>query len=255
MTTATLNHDLTGPDGAPVLLMGPSLGTNLRMWDSQLALADRLRLLRFDHRGHGASPVPPGPYELADLGRDVLGLMDRLRLERASYCGLSLGGMVGMWLAAHAPERVDELVLMCTSAHMPPASAWRERAASVLEAGSTEAVADAVVDRWLTPSFAAASSETRAELRAMLVATSPEGYAWCCGAIARMDLRGDLQRIQAPTLVISGRDDLATPVEHQREIAGSIPGARHETVGPAAHVAAVERPEEVNRLIAGHLLK
>jgi 3-oxoadipate enol-lactonase len=254
MNTAMLNHRLTGPDDAPVLLMGPSLGANLRMWDSQLPLAERVRLLRFDHRGHGASPVPPGPYELSDLGRDVLALMDQLGLERASYCGLSLGGMVGMWLAAHAPERVDRLILMCTSAYMPPASAWRERAAAVLEAGSTEAVADAVVDRWLTPGFAAANPEIRADLRAMLVATSPEGYAWCCGAIERMDQRPDLHRIRAPTLVVSGRDDLATPTDHQREIAGSIPGARHEIVGPAAHVAAVEQPEEVNRLIAGLLL-
>jgi 3-oxoadipate enol-lactonase len=254
MTTAMLHHKLTGPDGAPTLLMGPSLGTNLSMWDSQLVLADRLRLLRFDHRGHGASPIPPGPYEIADLGHDVLVLMDALGLERACYCGLSLGGMVGMWLAAHAPERIDRLVLLCTAAHMPPASAWRERAAAVLEAGSTEAVADAVVDRWLTPVFARANPEIRADLRAMLVATAPDGYARCCGAIERMDLRAELNRIGAPALVISGAHDLATPVERQREIAASIPGARHEVVSPAAHVAAVEQPEQVNRLIAGFLL-
>jgi 3-oxoadipate enol-lactonase len=254
MTTAMLNHKLTGPDDGPLLLMGPSLGTNLRMWDSQLALADRLRLLRFDHRGHGTSPVPPGPYGLSDLGGDVLALMDALGLERACYCGLSLGGMVGMWLAAHAPERVDRLVLLCTSAHMPPAEAWRERAAAVLQAGSTEAVADAVVDRWLTPGFAATHPEVRADLRAMLVATPPTGYAWCCSAIERMDLRGDLDRIRAPTLVISGANDHATPVARQREIAGSIPGARHEVIGSAAHLAAVEQPNTVNRLLARFLL-
>lgn len=234
--------------------MGPSLGTNLRMWDNQLALADRIRLVRFDYRGHGDSPTPPGPYEIANLGQDVLDLIDALEVQRASYCGLSIGGMVGMWLGANAPERLDRLILLCTAAHMPPASAWQERAAAVLKARSTEPICDAVVDRWLTPAFAAAHPEVRADLRAMLVASPSAGYAWCCGAIERMDLREDLPRIQAPTLVISGSEDLATPVDRQREIAQKIPGARHEIVGPAAHVAAVEQPDEVNRLIAQHLL-
>ncbi len=234
--------------------MGPSLGTNLRMWDNQLALADRIRLVRFDYRGHGESPTPPGPYEIANLGQDVLDLLDAFEVQRASYCGLSLGGMVGMWLGANAPERLDRLILLCTAAHMPPASAWRERVAAVLKARSTEPICDAVVDRWLTPAFATAHPEVRADLRAMLVASPSAGYAWCCGAIERMDLRADLPRIQAPTLVISGSEDLATPVARQREIAQNIPGARHEIVGPAAHVAAVEQPDEVNRLIAQHLL-
>ena len=249
----TLHHEVSGPAHAPIVLMGGSLGTTLEMWAGQLPLADRFRLVRFDHRGHGRSPAPPGPYEIADLGADVLGLMDALGIERASACGLSIGGMVGMWLAANAPERIDRLVLICTSAHMPPASAWQERAAAVLAAGSTEVVADIVVARWLTPAFAAEHPNVRAWLRAMLVAADPPGYAACCGAIERMDLRDELPRIAAPTLVISGSDDLATPIEHQRLIAEAIPGARHEVVSPAAHVAAVERPEAVNRLIGEHL--
>jgi 3-oxoadipate enol-lactonase len=249
-----LHHKLTGPRDGPILLMGPSLGTNVRMWNNQLALADRLRLVRFDYRGHGDSPTPPGPYEMEDLGRDVLDLMDALEVERASYCGISIGGMVGMWLAANAPERLDRLVLLCTAAYLPPASAWEERASVVFGAGSIEPVADAVVDRWLTLDFAAAHPEVRADLRAMLVASSPEGYAWCCGAIARMDLRAELPLIQSPTLVISGSDDQATPVEQQHQIAQAIPGARHEVVGPAAHIVAVEQPELINRLIAEHVL-
>jgi 3-oxoadipate enol-lactonase len=248
-----LHHELAGPADAPVLLMCGSLGTTLRMWDGQLALAERMRLVPFDPRGHGRSPVPPPPYEIADLGRDVLELMDSLGLERASFCGLSIGGMVGMWLSANAPERIERLVLICTSAHMPPASAWQQRIEAVLEAGSVEAVADAVVERWLTPGYAAEHPEVRAELRAMLAASPVEGYAGCCGAIERMDLRGSLGRIAAPTLVISGSEDLATPVEHQRVLAEGIPGARHETVGPAAHLAAVERPGRVNDLILEHL--
>jgi 3-oxoadipate enol-lactonase len=236
-----------------VLLMGASLGTTVNLWDGQLPLAERVRLVRFDHRGHGGSTVPPGPYELADLGRDVLELLDALGIARASYCGVSLGGMVGMWLGANAPERIDRLVLLCTSAYMPPKTMWQERAETVLGANSVEPIADGVVDRWLTPRFAERHPEVRAKLRSMLVGCSPEGYASCCGAIERMDLRDDLARISVPTLVVSGSDDLSTPPEHQRMIADAVPGARHETLSPAAHLAAVEQPDAVNELIREHL--
>lgn len=251
--TAGLHHESAGPDGAPVLLLGASLGTTLRMWDGQAPLAERLRVVRHDHRGHGASPVPPGPYEIADLGRDVLDLMDELEIERASYCGLSIGGMVGMWLGVHAPERVERLVLVCTSAHLPPAEGWAHRAATVRQAGTTEGIADGVVERWLTPGYAAEHPELRDGLRSMLVATPAEGYAACCGAIERMDLRDQLPRIGSPTLVISGAADAATPPEHQARIADAIAGARLETVRPAAHLAAVEQAETVNALILDHL--
>lgn len=248
-----LHHELVGSDDAPPLLMGGSLGTTLRMWNGQHSLSAGLRLILFDHRGHGGSATPPGPYEIADLGRDVLELMDALGLERASFCGLSLGGMVGMWLGANAPERVDRLVVLCTSAFMPPPSMWQERARAVLEAGSVEPIADAVVERWLTPEYAAGHPDVRAELRAMLASTSPQGYAGCCGAIERMDLRAELARISAPALVISGSRDPSTPPTHQELIAASIPRARHEVIDPGAHAVAVERPEAVNRLIQEHL--
>ena len=248
-----LHHEIAGPDGAPVLLLGPSLGTTLRMWDGQLPLAERFRLVRFDHRGQGASPLPPGPYEIADLGRDVLELLDTLGLERVHYAGLSLGGMVGMWLGANAPDRIDHLVLLCTAAFMPPVSMWEQRIAIVSDAGSVEPIADAVLDRWLTPEFRAADPEQAASLRAMIAGSPPEGYAACCGAIARMDLRGELETVQAPTLVVSGAQDVATPVADQELIAGAVAGARHSVVSPAAHLAAVEQPERVNGLIAGFL--
>jgi 3-oxoadipate enol-lactonase len=248
-----LHHEISGPAGAPVLLLGGSLGTTLEMWDGQMPLAERLRLVRFDHRGHGRSPVPPAPYEIADLGRDVLALMDELGIERAAYGGVSIGGMAGIWLAVNAPDRVERLVLICTAAYLPPASAWRERAAAVLEAGSSEVVADAVVERWLTPDYAAEHGDVRAKLRAMLVATNAAGYAACCGAIERMDLREQLPAIDVPTLVVSGSHDPATPIEHQRLIAEAIRAARHEVVGPAAHLAPVQQPEAVNRLILEHL--
>ena len=249
----TLHHRLDGSPEAPPLLLGGSLGTDLGMWDGQLPLAESLRLVRFDHRGHGGSPAPPGPYAIADLGGDVLALMDELGLERAFYCGLSLGGMVGMWLGANAPERIERLVLLCTAAHMPNASAYAQRAVTVRAEGSTEPIADAVLARWLTPSFARAHPDVSARLRTMVTATDPEGYASCCEAIADMDLRDGLGAIRAPTLVISGAEDPATPVGLQEMIAGAIPGACHEVVSSAAHLAAVEQPERVNELIGEHL--
>lgn len=243
-----------GSRDAPVLVLGASLGASHEMWAPQMAaLARDFRVVAFDHRGHGASPAPPGPYSLAELGQDVLDLMDGLGVARFGYAGLSLGGMVGMWLGANAPGRINRLVLICTSAHMPPASMWQERAATVRAAGSVEPLADAALERWLTPETRTSNPELRARLRSTLVGTPPEGYASCCEAIERMDLRGDLARVSAPTLVISGADDPSTPPEHQRVIAELIGGARHETLGSAAHMAAAERPEAVNALILEHL--
>ncbi len=254
MSDCPLYHEVTGPADGPALLLGGSLGTTLRMWDPQVpALSARWRVVRLDHRGHGGSPVPDGPYAIDDLGRDVLALLDRLGLERASWCGLSLGGMVGMWLAAHAPERIDGLVLVSTSAHLPPASAYAQRAAAVREAGTPAVVADAVVGRWFTPGYASAHPNVVARHRAMIAATPAEGYAGCCEAIARLDLRADLGRIVTPTLVIAAADDPATPPPHGEAIARGVRGARLEIVPDAAHLASVQQPDVVNRLIADHL--
>jgi 3-oxoadipate enol-lactonase len=249
-----LHRDESGPRDGHVVLLGGSLGTTLAMWDAQVGpLAERLRVVRYDHRGHGGSPIPPGPYSIADLGGDVLALLDTLGVERASYCGLSMGGMVGIWLAQHAPERIERLALLCTSAHLPPPEAWVERAEEVEQAGSTEVVADAVLARWLTPEFAREHPEAGESLRAMLAATSPEGYAGCCRALERMDLRAGLPRIHAPTLVVAGAQDPATPPEHGEAIAAAIPGARFELLSPSAHLCAVERAGDVTALVADHL--
>ena len=248
-----LHHEVTGPDEGNVVLLGSSLGTTLEMWDAQAGpLSERFRVVRFDHRGHGRSPAPRGAYAIADLGGDVLGLLDTLGVARASYCGISIGGMVGMWLGSHAPERIDRLVLLCTAAQLP-SEPWAERAAVVEEAGGTEVVADTVVARWLTPEYARAHPGALAALRAMLVATPPAGYAACCRAIERMDLRADLARIRAPTLVVAAAQDLATPPEHPERIAAAIAGARLEVLSPSAHIAAVERADDVTRLIGEHL--
>jgi 3-oxoadipate enol-lactonase len=248
-----VGYESTGPDDGPVLVLSNSLGSTGVMWDPQVPrLADRLRVVRYDHRGHGGSPVPPGPYSLDDLGADALALLDRLDLERVDWCGLSLGGMVGMWLAINAPERIDRLVLCCTSARLGPPEMWADRAATVRAEG-VEAIADAGIGRWLTEGFIEREPEKTAAVRAMLAATPDEGYAGCCAAIEHMDLIPELGAVRAPTLVIAGRQDPATPPEHGERIAAGIPGARLELVD-AAHLATIEQPDAMTELIAGHLL-
>jgi len=247
-----VNHVLEGPEDAPVLVLSNSLGTTLGMWDDQApALRERFRLLRYDARGHGGSPAPPGPYTIGDLGRDALSLLDGLGIERASFCGLSIGGMTGMWLASEVPGRFERLVLCCTAARLDP-EAWQTRAETVRAEG-VGAVADAVVERWFTPQFRASRPETFEWAGRMLRETDAEGYAGCCEAIRDMDLRDRLARITAPTLVISGADDPATPPEHGELIRDAIPGAGFEVVPNAAHLANVEQPEEITRAVLGHL--
>ncbi len=247
-----LHATVDGPPDAPVLVLGSSLGTTGAMWQPQVAaLATRFRLIRYDHLGHGGSAVPTGPYTIDLLGRKVLHLLDELGVERAHYAGLSLGGMVGMWLAAHAPERVDRLALLCTSAALGPAEGWRSRAAAV-RAGRLDTIADTVVERWFTPAFAAAHPFTVATYRDMLTHTPPTGYAACCEAIAGMDLRADLAAVRAPTLVIGAADDQATPPQHLEGIARRIPSARLVMLAHAAHLASVEQPEAVAGLLAAH---
>jgi 3-oxoadipate enol-lactonase len=253
-TPVELAYDVTGPDGAPFVVLSNSLGSTPAMWDAQTpALAERLRVVRYDHRGHGRSPVPPGPYDIDDLGADVLAMLDRLGAERVHWCGLSMGGMVGMWLAINAPERIDRVVLCCTSARLGPPSMWAERAAAV-RAGGLEAVADAGIGRWLTPEFIEREPDATARVRAMLVSTPAEGYADCCGVIERMDLLDRLGAIRAPTLVIAADRDPSTPPEHGERIGAAIPGARFELVAGAQHLATVEQPEAMTALIAGHLI-
>jgi 3-oxoadipate enol-lactonase len=250
---ADVHHTLQGPEGAPVVVFSNSLGTTGAMWDAQAAaLSDRFRVLRYDARGHGETAAPRGPYTVADLAGDVLALLDRLELERVTFCGLSIGGMTGMWVGAHAPERLDRLVLCATSASMAPPEPWHERAALVRAEGM-EPVIEATVGRWFTPEFVAEGPPVVGRTRAIIGSTDPEAYASCCEAIAAMDLREDIRRIQAPTLVISGADDPAAPPEAGGLIAERIPGARFEVVPDARHLVSLQRPEIVTPLILQHL--
>jgi 3-oxoadipate enol-lactonase len=248
-----LHYEFRGKRGSPALVFTGSLGTDLTMWLPQTdVLKPHFCTLRYDVRGHGASPVPPGPYSMDDLGSDLVALLDRLGIERASLCGLSIGGMISMWVAAHAPERVDRLVLCCTSAHLGPRESWLERAATV-RADGTQAVADAVLERWFTPGFAQSHPDVIERMRAQLIATPREGYAGCCEAIAAMDLTADLPSIAAPTLVISAAEDPSIPPEHGRRIAELIPGARFELIQDARHIANIEQAGLITELIEAFL--
>jgi 3-oxoadipate enol-lactonase len=248
--TAGLHHLLDGPEDGSVVVLSNSLGTDLRMWDAQLpALTDRFRVLRYDQRGHGRSPAPPGPYSIEALGRDALGLIDSLGFERVAFCGCSLGAMTGMWLAINAPERIERLVLISTSAHMPPREMWTDRA-DLVRAEGMWAVADAAVERWFTSE---APAEPVAAARAMLLAADPEGYARCCEAIADHDLRDEIGRIAAPTLVVVAADDPATPPDHARLLEAGIEGARLAVLDGGRHLVVMERPDEVTRELLGHL--
>jgi 3-oxoadipate enol-lactonase len=251
--TVRLHHVVDGPPDAPVLVLAGSLGSTVEMWRPQLpALAAPFRVVRIDLRGHGGSPATAGDYRVAELADDVLALLDDLDLGRVDWCGLSLGAMVGMHLASEHPDRIGRLALCCTSAHFPDPRVWHDRIAAV-DASGTAAIAEAVVARWFTPGWAAAHPDTVAEARAMVAGTTDEGYRGCCAALAVWDHRERLPAITAPTLVLAGADDLATPVEpHARTIAAGIPGARLEVV-PGAHLATVESADEVNSLLVEHL--
>jgi 3-oxoadipate enol-lactonase len=243
-----LHHRLEGPEGAPALVFANSIGTNLELWDAQMpAFAPRFRVLRYDQLGHGRSEVPAGPYTVELLARELLALLDCLEIERASFCGLSLGGTVGMWLGANAPKRIDRLVLAGTSAYLGPPERWIERAALVRGEG-TEPIADATMDRWFTPAFAGIDP-----YRTQLVATPSEGYAACCDALAAWDFRDTLDSVSAATLVLVGGDDPATPPDQAQLIAEGIPRARLLVVPHAAHLLNVEQPETFNRAVLGHL--
>jgi len=253
VTAVRLHREVSGLANGPALVLVHSIGCSLAMWEPQVeVLARRFRLVRADIRGHGRSPAPPGPYTIAELGGDLVALLDDLDIERAHLCGLSLGGMVGMWVAAHHPDRVDRLVVCASSAKLGPPERWAARAATVENEGMA-AIAEAVVSRWFTPAFADHCPDVVSRYLAMLEATPPVGYAGCCRAIETMDLSGDLAAIQAATLVLAGADDLATGLHHSELIAAGIRGARLAVVPDAAHLVNVEGVEAVNALLLEHL--
>jgi len=238
-----LFYELSGPENAPVVAFSNSIGTTLEMWDEQeRALSHRFRVLRYDTRGHGRSPVAPGPVTIETLADDLAGLLAALGIGRAHLVGLSLGGMTAQCFATRHPDRLDHLVLMATAAHLP--SGWSERAVLVREKGMG-AITDAVLARWFTPPF---QSDPRvAALRDRFLSNPPEGYAACCLAIGAMDLRPAIGTITAPTLIIAGADDPATPPAMSEDMRARIPGAELVVLPRAAHILNIEQAERVNR--------
>jgi 3-oxoadipate enol-lactonase len=240
LPNASLHYTLDGEQSKPVLVLSNSLGTSLDMWAPQVeALARHFRVLRYDTRGHGKSGVTPGPYSIDQLGGDVIALLDHLKIERAHFCGLSMGGITGMWLGIHHPQRLDRLILSNTAAFIGPPDNWTSRAEAVRQNGLAS-IAPAVVARWLTPEFAASHPSVAAGLLAMLVATPDAGYAACCIAVRDADLRGEVQHIAAPTLVISGTFDLPTPPADGHFLQQTIPGAQYLELA-AAHISNQEQ--------------
>ncbi|HEY7378800.1 MAG TPA: 3-oxoadipate enol-lactonase [Steroidobacteraceae bacterium] len=250
---ARLRYEVTGTADAPALLLINSLGCGLEMWDPQLTdFAARFRVIRYDARGHGRSTLgSKAQLEIADLARDAVSVLEAAGVERAHWCGLSLGGMTSMWAAVHYPERVTTVTLSNTSAYLPPRETWDSRIDTALKLGMS-ALVDTILGRWFTAEFSQRHPEAIAPIRAMLLATDPGGYAACCAAIRDMDQRESLGAIRVPALVIAGARDPATPPEHGEQIQKRIAGARL-TVLDAAHLTNVECAAGFTAAVLGFL--
>ncbi|HTS24054.1 MAG TPA: 3-oxoadipate enol-lactonase [Casimicrobiaceae bacterium] len=234
-----------GPAGASAVVFSNSLGANLEMWEPQMAaLASRFRVVRYDTRGHGGSFVPAGDYGIDTLGRDVLGILDALAIRRAHFCGLSMGGATGMWLALHAPQRIGRLVLANTATKFGTAERWNARIDAVSK-GGIAAIADGVLEIWFTAAFRAKAPERVEPLRAMLLATPVPGYLAACRAVRDVELGSAIAGVARPTLVIVGAQDGSTPPAQGRAIAQAVPRARLVEL-PAAHISNVEAAAAFN---------
>jgi 3-oxoadipate enol-lactonase len=237
-----IHYDMTGPISAPALVLSNSLGTNFSMWDPQMAtLTKNMRVLRYDTRGHGQSSVTAGPYTIEQLARDVVGLAEALKVERFSFCGLSMGGMIGMWLGIHAAERLNKLVLCSTAAKIGTPENWNSRIKTVREKGM-QSISSAVVERWFTAGFRQRAAEVVERTKRIIEETSPEGYAACCEALRDADFRDSIATIRTPTLVISGTHDPATTPSDGHFLAERMAEARYVELN-AAHLSNIEDAE------------
>jgi len=241
-----LFYELRGNPSNPILMFSNSLGTTLNMWDNQSsAFKDTFQLLIYDSRGHGKSDAPSGEYFIELLGTDVVELLGELSIDRVHFCGLSLGGMVGMWLGIHAPHFLNTLALCCTSAYLPPVNMWNSRIQKIRALGM-ESFVGGILKRWFTPGFLQNGSEDLEFVRKQFLETPREGYAASCAAIRDLDLRDQLPAIATPTLVIAAQEDQATPVEHGKLIVSHIANAEYVEVANAAHLSNIEQPEKFN---------
>lgn len=246
-----IHYDLVGDHG-PVLVFANSLGTDLVMWEQQVeAFSKDFRVLRFDTRGHGASGAPQGPYTIELLGRDVLALTERLGFNKFSFCGISLGGMVGQWLAIHAGNKLDKLILVATTSSFL-SSDFPARIKAVREHG-LGGIVDNIVARWFTQPFQEQAPHQIDRVLDMTISASEEGYIACCEALITGDFVNSLNRIKTPTLCIAGAEDVVTNVETLTALAEGISGARLAVIANGAHLMNVEQPEEFNRLLRSFL--
>ncbi len=247
------HYEIVGLKDGPTVVLCHSLGTSLELWDGQLdALSREFRILRYDVRGHGGSTVIQGDCTMEVLADDLIALLDGLEVERVCFCGVSLGAMIGLQLAVQAPERVNRLVLAGASAHMTNTDLWRDRVKAARRDG-LEPLVSGLLARWFTDNFAIRNPDILDRFAAITLGTDAQGYAACTAAILDFDIRDRLEAISAPTLILSGDGDIATPADYAQSITEAIPNARLETITDAGHLANVEQPEEFNRLMAGFL--
>jgi 3-oxoadipate enol-lactonase len=236
-----INVEVSGPDNAPALMLSNSLGTNLHMWDEQApAWSQHFRVVRYDRRGHGQSGTTPGPYSMERFGRDVIAILDALNIKKTNWCGLSMGGMVGQWLGANAAGRIDKLILSNTHYNYPDKTGWNDRIKFVREKGLAPLVGPNM-ERWFTKGFRDSNPQAMARMQEMFLRTNPDGYIACCEAIRDMNFSASNPTITAPTLVIVGAQDPATPPAAGEQIAKAIKGAKLVSLD-AAHIANIEQP-------------
>jgi 3-oxoadipate enol-lactonase len=251
---ARFHYRLDGAANAPVVVLSNSLGTNLAMWDAQVpALAQKFQVLRYDSRGHGDSDVTPGPYTIAGLARDVVGLLEALKIPTAHYCGISIGGMIGQWLGINALKHFKSLTLCNTAARIGTTDGWNTRIAAVNEGGMTP-IASGVVARWFTEDFAKRAPAQVEAARQVLLHSSPEGYVATCAALRDEDLREAIAGVRKATLVISGTHDAATTAADGRFIAGKIPGAQYLELN-AAHLSNIEAADQFTAALLKFLVQ
>jgi len=252
LTDARLHYDFVGPDDAPVLVLSHALGANFSMWDPQMpAFTKHFRVLRYDTRGHGQSSFTPGPYSIALPAQDVLALLDTLHLERAQFCGLSMGGSIALWLAANASHRFQKFVLCSAAGKIGSAETWNARIATVSQSG-LNSVASANMERWFTPAFRELQPSVVDDTRRVIASTDPGGYIACCAAIRDADFRETLAQVRTPTLVISGAQDPVAPPADGHFLAAHISGARYAEIN-AAHLSNVEDPARFNSEVGAFL--
>ena len=248
----SLRYEVSGNERGPVLVLANSLGSNLYMWDKVLpAFESKYRVLRFDMRGHGESGVAPEAFTIEQLGSDLLGLLDEVEAERASVCGLSLGGLVALWLGIHAPERVNRLIFANTAVRIGSREMWEQRIATVRTSGMSQ-LAAATLERWFTPAYRATHPEEMVRIREMITATKPEGYAACCAVLRDTDLRTEVGMVEVASLVITGTHDPATPPVDGRTLHAGIPNSRYVELD-ASHLSAWECADEFAGAVLQHL--